>query len=69
VGDGVDADFWGSSILVASGTTSDITDYTSSTLRNFPTANDVVITSDGVDFTGGEVRITVHYRTLTAPAN
>jgi len=69
VGDGVDVDFWGSSIAVALGTTSDITDYTSSSLRNFPTANDVVITSDGVDFTGGEIRIIVHYRTLTAPGN
>ncbi len=64
VGDGIDVDRWGNSIAVASGTTTDITDFTSGAVTNFPVANDVVITSDGVDFTGGAVRITVHYQTL-----
>jgi hypothetical protein len=64
VGDGIDVDRWGNSIAVASGTTTDITDYTSGAVTTFPVANDVVITSDGVDFTGGAVRITVHYQTL-----
>lgn len=67
VGDGADVDRWGNSILVAEDTTSDITDFQSSALTLFPAANDVVITSDGVDFTAGEILITVHYMTLVAP--
>lgn len=69
VGDGVNTDRWGNSIAVALGTTSDPTDFVSSALEIFPAANDVVITSDGVDFTGGAIRITVHYMTLTAPTS
>ncbi len=67
VGDGTNTDRWGNSILVANGTTSDPTDYVSSAMEIFPVATDVVITSDGVAFTGGQVRVTVHYMTLTAP--
>jgi len=67
VGDGVNTDRWGNSIAVALGTTSDPTDFVSGALEIFPVANDVVISSDGVDFTGGEIRITVHYKTLVAP--
>jgi len=67
VGDGTNTDRWGNSIAVANGTTSDPTDYVSSAMEIFPVATDVVITSDGVAFTGGQVRVTVHYMTLTAP--
>ncbi len=69
VGDGVDVDRWGNSIAVASGTTSDLTDATAAAHDSFPAANDVVITSDGVDFTGGSIRITVHYMDLQAPSS
>ncbi len=69
LGDGVIVDRWGNSILAAIGTTVDITDYTSSALQLYPAANDVVITSDGVDFTGGEVRLVVHYIDFTAPTS
>jgi len=69
VGDGIDVDRWGASIAATLNTTSDITDYTSSALNLFPASNDVVITSDGVDFTGGEIRITIHYMSLQAPSS
>jgi hypothetical protein len=68
VGDGTDVDRWGNSIAVASGTTTDITDFSSGAVTTFPFANDVRLTSDGVDFTGGSVRITVHYITLQTSA-
>lgn len=68
VGDGVDVDRWGASIGTAIGTDSDITDYTSTALTYFPTGSDVVITSDGIDFTNsGNIRVAVHYMTLVAP--
>ena len=69
IGDGVDVDRWGNSIAVALGTTVDITDYTASELSLFPTISDIVITSDGVDFTGGVVRIVVHHMSLSAPTS
>ena len=64
VGDGTDVDRWGASISGAASTTTDITDFTTSSLTTFPFANDVRLTSTGVDFTSGSVRITVHYMTL-----
>ena len=67
VGDGINTDRWGNSIAVAVTTTSDPTDYQSSAMEIFPVATDVVLTSDGVAFTGGQVRVTVHYINLTAP--
>lgn len=67
IGDGVTVDRWGNSIAVASGTTVDFTDAVSTSISIFPTATDVVVTSDGVDFTGGVVRITVHYILLSPP--
>jgi hypothetical protein len=66
VGDGIDVDRWGNSLDPSSNAISDIRDFTSGAVTLFPTANDVVITSDGVDFTGGSVRITVQYLSLNA---
>jgi len=68
VGDGIDVDRWGASIASGIGTTTDITDFTSGAVTTFPAANDVVLTSTGVDFTAGTVRITVHYTTLQTSA-
>lgn len=68
IGDGVDVDRWGSGIPVAAGTRTDITDYTSTTLTyNLAGNANVVITSDGVDFTGGDVRVVCHYMQVFAP--
>jgi len=69
IGDGVDVDRWGNSISGSLGTTVDITDATDDTVTTFPTANDVVITSDGVDFSAGELRIVIHYLDLSAPTS
>ncbi len=66
VGDGTTVDLWGNSILVADGTTSDITDFTADGFGQYTAANDVVITTDGVDFTAGQIRITVQYLGITA---
>ncbi|MCK5318427.1 MAG: hypothetical protein KAJ55_10950, partial [Anaerolineales bacterium] len=68
VGDGTDVDRWGAAILSTIGTTTDITDFSSGAVTTFPLANDVVITSTGVDFTSGSIRITVHYMTLVTSA-
>ena len=67
VGDGTDIDRWGNSIAVAAGTTVDITDYTADGFGDFPTVTDIVLTSDGADFTAGVVQVTVHYY-QTVPA-
>jgi hypothetical protein len=64
VGDGIDVDRWGASISGGSFTTTDITDFTSGAVTTFQVASDVVLTSTGVDFTSGNVRITVHYMTV-----
>lgn len=69
VGDGSDVDRWGNSILVADNTTSDNTDWTATTIQAFTAANNVVITTDGVDFTAGVIRIVVHYIDGTAPTS
>ena len=69
IGDGTTVDRWGNSIAVALGTTSRPVDYIDGTVEIFTAANDVVITTDGVDFTGGSIRLTAHYITLTAPTS
>ena len=69
VGDGVDVDRWGTSNGLTSGSVTDGTDFTSGNLTLFSAANDVVITSDGVDFTGGTIAVAVHYMFLEAPIN
>jgi hypothetical protein len=68
IGDGVDVDRWGAGIPVAAGTRTDISDFTSTTISlNLAGAANATITSDGVDFTGGDVRVVVHYMQLFAP--
>jgi len=67
VGDGVNTDRWGNSISTVPGTASSSADFVSSAVEIFPVATDVVLTSDGVDFTGGQVRVNVSYITLAGP--
>jgi len=69
IGDGVNTDRWGASSLVAQGQSSDSGDFVSGAVEIFPNANDVVITSDGVDFTGGAISVVVHYIMLNAPTS
>jgi len=66
IGDGVDVDRWGAAIALAAGTTTTIADFTAAGFGQFATANDVVLTANGANFTAGAVRITVHYISLTA---
>lgn len=65
VGDGTDADRWGAGIAVAPGTTTNVSDFTIASPVYYGAANNVVLTAAGSDFTGGQVRITVHYVQLT----
>jgi hypothetical protein len=68
VGDGVDVDRWGSEIDISDGTTSGINRYNSIAITyNTISGADVVITSEGADFTGGEVRIIVYYMQFGSP--
>ncbi len=69
IGDGVDVDRWGTGIAVAAGTRTSGIDFTSTaiTVNNGAGNAPVVITSDGVPFTAGEVRVIVHYMSFFAP--
>lgn len=69
IGDGVDADRWGATIAVAAGTTSGHADYTATTVQIFTSANSIVLTANGSNFTGGAVRVTVYYIDATAPTS
>jgi hypothetical protein len=68
IGDGVDVDRFGNSRPVALGTTTDLRHATTSAITTFPVANDVVLTSDGVAFTGGSVKLVAHYISVLAPS-
>jgi hypothetical protein len=67
IGDGVDVDRFGNSISVGLGTTTNIINATTSAITTFQASNDVVLTSDGADFTGGSVKLVAHYISITAP--
>ncbi len=62
VGDGSDADRWGSITGTASGTSSDNRDWTATTVQAFTSANDVVLTALGGNFDGtGVIDVSVQY--------
>lgn len=68
IGDGTDVDRWGSAIALSLGTTTTIVDFTADGSGQFASANDVILTANGANFTAGAVRITVHIiATLTPP--
>ena len=66
IGDGVDADRWGTTIAVAANTTTDIANFTIASPVYYTAANNVVLTANGSNFTAGAVRLTVHYIDLVA---
>lgn len=66
IGDGTDADRWGTGIAVAAGTTTTGADSTITSVPIYAAATSVVLTATGSNFTAGAVRITVHYISLTA---
>lgn len=65
IGDGTDADRWGTGIAVAAGTTTNVSDFTIAGPVYYGAATSVVLTAAGSDFTAGVVRATVHYIALT----
>jgi hypothetical protein len=66
VGDGTDPDRWGTAIAVTSGTTTTIASFTITNPVYYTTATSVVLTANGSNFSGGQVRATVHYMQLVA---
>lgn len=66
IGDGSDVDRWGTGIAFAANTTTTGADFTIATVPHYAAATSVVLTVDVGAFTGGVVRATVHYLSLTA---
>lgn len=69
VGDGSDVDRWGANLNPAAGETSDLTDCTITSAPIYNAATSIILTQVGGSTfaTGGVVRVTVHYISLTAP--
>lgn len=65
IGDGSDADRWGAGIDFSEGTYTDASEFTITSPVYYGAATSVVLTPDDDAFTGGLVRIAVHYITLT----
>lgn len=66
IGDGTDADRWGTAIAVASGTTTTNANTTITSVPIYAAATSVVLTANGGNFASGAVKITVHYIPLVA---
>jgi hypothetical protein len=66
IGDGSDADRWGSAISTAGDTTWDLSDATASAGGWFTTATSVVFTGDVAFEASGTLDVIVHYFDLTA---
>jgi hypothetical protein len=66
VGDGTDADRWGTGIAFDEETSTDISDFTITGPAYYTADTDVVLTPDDGTLDTGEVRIAVHYISLTA---
>lgn len=65
IGDGTTANLFGDDVAVALNTTSQNT----IAPTRYATATNVVLTANGGNFTGGAVRLTVHFLTLVAPTS
>jgi hypothetical protein len=65
IGDGVTADRFGNDVAIALNTTSNQVIAPAA----FAAANNVVLTANGSNFTGGAVRLTAHFMTLVAPTS
>ena len=66
-GDGTDVDRFGAAIALAAGTLVDHSNATANPSGWFQAANNVVLTANGSNFTGGVVRACAHYTKLVAP--
>jgi len=68
IGDGTDVDCWGAAIDIAVNTTTDASKFTITALPIYSTATSIVLTANGSNFTGGAVKLVLHYIDLHAPA-
>ncbi len=68
IGDGTDADKWGTGIAQTLGTTTDEDDWTGTSHPEFYTSLDVTLTGTGGSFTDGGVRVSCFYTEFDAPA-
>ena len=66
VGDGTDVDRWGTGIAFAAGTKTNISNFTIASPVYYGSATSVVLTPNAGTLDTGEVRIAVHYISLTA---
>ena len=69
IGDAAAGTQYGATIAVASGTTTTIANTTLTSPKFYPSATSIVLTANGSNFTGGVVRVTVYYVSLTAPTS
>ena len=69
VGIGGNANKYLDNVDVALGTTGDLSDATFSNPGLLTSADDIVVTANGSDFTAGAVRLTFHYIRLQAPSS
>ena len=69
IGDGSAVDRYGATIALASGTTTTFASATANPLEWRSANGNVVLTANGSNFTGGVVRVCVHYLTGTAPTS
>lgn len=67
IGDGTDADAFGTGIALTAGTTTNLDDYTITAPAIYTGGFDVTLTATGSNFTAGAVRIAVCYLDMTAP--
>ena len=68
IGDTTDVDAFGSAIAIALDTLVDLTDITQASPLFYTAATAIRLTGNG-SFTGGDIRLTVHYIQLTAPTS
>lgn len=69
IGDGSNAEAFGTGIALAAGTTTTLADWVMTTAPVYASATSIVLTATGSNFTAGAVRVTVWYITLTAPTS
>jgi hypothetical protein len=66
VGDGTDVDRWADVSLTTLGDTTDMSDFTDLNRHIYTAQTSIVITAKTSDFTGGTLRVTLHYLDVRA---
>jgi hypothetical protein len=68
IGDGTDVDRWGAGRAIAVGTTTTAANFTITSIPIYASATSVVLTANGSNFTAGEVKLSIAYISVGAPA-